>query len=291
MRVYYPRLSYLRYLPAVYQENPASREFLERFLSIFETVFSGLEATIERIPEVFDPEHTPKEFLDWLGQWLDLGIEEDWSPEVKRRLINSASSLYQKKGRPDGLVEFIEIVTGKRPFVRESFETQRPLILGDGSRLGRDTRIFRHPTKDLPRDQWTVLGVSSRLGSARIRSTTQIPIDPFRAAANHFTLLLDLSPREFQRHERGLHRIIRENSPAHVAYDIRLVSGAGLGSNMVLGVNFKVEDPQPFYIGHSSLGRSILSGFSYGPELGIDTTIAGRECGSSNASDVCYGEQ
>ena len=291
MHVYYPRLSYLRYLPAVYQEDRSSREFLQRFLSMFETVFSGLETTIERIPEVLDPERTPKEFLDRLAQWLDLGVEEDWPTEVKRKLIQSAVSLYQKKGRPDGLVQFIEIVTGKRPVIRESFETERPLILGDGRRLGRDTRIFRRPMKDLPSDQRTVLGVSSKLGTTRIRSTTQIPINPFRAAANHFTLLLDLSSREFRRHERGLHRIIRENSPAHVAYDIRLVSGAGLGPNMVLGVNSRVEDPQPFYIGHSSLGRSILSGFSYGPEVGVDAVVAGREWGSKNASDVCYGEQ
>ncbi|MGH9972166.1 MAG: phage tail protein [Pyrinomonadaceae bacterium] len=290
MRVYYPRLSYLRYLPAVYQEDPASREFLQRFLSMFETVFSGLEKTIERIPEVFDPEHTPKEFLDWLAQWLDLGIEEDWSPQVKKRLIRSAASLYQKKGRPDGLVEFIEIVTGKRPFIRESFEAERPFILGQGSGLGLDTRVFSRPTKDLSRDQRTVLGAAS-LGTSRISRTTQIPINPFRAAANHFTLLLDLSAQEFQRHERGLHRIIRENSPAHVGYDIRLVSGAGLGPNMVLGVNFRVEDPQPFYIGHSSLGRSVLSGFSYGPELGIDATLAGRDCGSRSASAFSYGEQ
>ena len=208
---------------------------------------------------------------------------------MKRQLINKAASLYQKKGTPDGLVEFIRIVTGKRPSVRESFESQRPLILGD-SRLGLSTRVFKRPTKEVSRDERTVLGLSS-LGTSRIRGTTQIPIDPFRAAANHFTLLLDLSPQEFQKHERGLHRIIRENSPAHVAYDIRLVSGAGLGPNMVVGINSRVEDPQPFYIGHSSLGRSILRGFSYGPELGIDAILAGRESGSESASDVCYGEQ
>src|SRR6185295_8950531 len=131
MRVYYPRLSYLRYLPAVYQEDPVSREFLQRFLAMFETVFSGLEATIEKLPEVFDPEHTPVEFLDWLAQWLDLGIEEDWSPEVKSTLIRRAASLYQKKGRPDGLAEFIEIVIGKRPRIQESFETERPFVLGE----------------------------------------------------------------------------------------------------------------------------------------------------------------
>jgi phage tail-like protein len=286
MRVYYPRLSYLRYLPAVYQEDPTSREFLQRFLAIFETVASGLESTIERLPEVFNPERTPKEFLNWLAQWLDLGIEEDWSPDVKKRLISEASSLYQKKGRPDGLAEFIEIVTGKRPIIRESFVTERPLILGTTSQLTRGIRIFDRPTTDLPTDQRTVLN-SSSLGKSRLRESGKVAVDPFRAAANNFTLLLDLSPQEFRRHERGLHRIIRENTPAHVGYNIRLVSGTGLGPNMVLGVNLKVEDRQPFHIGHSSLGRSILSGFSYGPELGIDSTLAGQDCGSA----FCYGEQ
>jgi phage tail-like protein len=290
MRVYYPRLSYLRYLPRVYQEDPASREFLQRYLSIFETVFNGLEATIERIPEVFDPERTPKEFLDWLAQWLDLGIEEDWPAEVKSRLIQQAASLYQNKGRPDGLADFIEIVVGSRPVILESFETRRPFILGERVGLGMDTRVFRRPMIKLPRDQRTVLG-SSSLGASRIRAITQIPINPFRAAANHFTLLLDLSAQEFQRHERGLNRIIRENSPAHVAYDIRLVSGTGLGSNMTLGVNSRAEDPQPLHLGHSILGRSILSGFSYGPEIGIKATLAGRACGSKGASEFSYGEQ
>lgn len=291
MRVYYPRLSYLRYLPAVYQEDPASREFLQRFLSMFETVFSGLEATVERIPEVFDPEHTPKEFLDWLAQWLDLGIEEEWSPAVKSKLISRAASLYQKKGRPDGLAEFIEIVTNKRPLIQESFETERPFVLGESANLGFGTRVFRRPMAELPRDQRTILGSASILGTTRIRVNTQVPMNPFRAAAHHFTLLLDLSPQEFQRHERGLHRIIRENSPAHVGYDIRLVSGAGLGSDMALEVNSRVEDPQPLYLGHSTLGRSVLSGSRYGPELGIDAMLAGDACGSKGAAAFFYGEQ
>jgi phage tail-like protein len=286
MRVYYPRMSYLRYLPAVYQEDPVSREFLQRFLSMFETVLTGLEATIERIPEVFDPELTPKEFLDWLAQWLDLGIEEEWSPAVKSKLIRRAASLYQKKGRPDGLAEFIEIVIGKRPIIQESFQTERPFVLGEGTILGFGTRIFRRPMAELPGDQRTILGSASILGTTQIRVNTQVPINPFRGAAHHFTLLLDLSPQEFQRYERGLHRIIRENSPAHVGYDIRLVSGAGLGSNMALGVNSRVEDPQPLYLGHSALGRSVLSGFRYGPELGIDATLAGPACGSNSAAAV-----
>jgi phage tail-like protein len=290
MRVYYPRLSYLRYLPDCYQENEVSKEFLERFLSLFETLFSGLEATIETIPEVFDPELTPGEFLDWLAQWLDLGIEEDWKPEVKRKLISNASSLYQKKGTPAALKDFIEIVTGRRPFIRESFQVERPFILGEGRRLGNETFVFQQPVKSVAQGQRIVLGSSAILGRSLISNSATVPIDPFRAAAHHFTVLLDLSPPEFQRHERGLHRIIRENSPAHAGYDIRLVSDAGLGPNLMLGINFRVQDPQPLHLGHSSLGRSVLSRFRYGPEVGIDTLVNGSSCGSTDAA-FFYGEQ
>ena len=287
MRVYYPRLSYLRYLPAVYQEDPASREFLERFLSIFETVFTGLESTIERISDVFDPETTPKEFLDWLAQWLDLGLEEEWPADVKRRLIGQASSLYRRKGRPDALADFIEIVTSRRPSIRESFDVERPFILGNTT-IGFETRIFNRPTEDLPREQRTLLG-SSVLGKSQIRESARVPLDPFRAAAHHFTVAIDLSPQEFRRHERGLHRIIREQSPAHVSYDIRLVSGVGVGSDMVLGINSRVEDPQPLLLGHSNLGRSILTGYSYGPEIGVDAILSGPVCEAKTA--LSHGEQ
>jgi phage tail-like protein len=290
MRVYYPRLSYLRYLPAVYQQDPASRDFLERFLSIFETVFSGLDRKIDRLPEVFDAERTPREFLDWLAQWLDLGIEEDWSPAVKRALIQNAASLYRKKGTPGGLEEFLHLVTGKTAVIRESFESDRPFVLGDGAYLGVTTPIRRQPTEDLPQDQRTILG-NSLLGITRIRPETQIPVNPFRATAHRYTLFLDLSPQEFQVHQRSLARIAREYSPAHVHYDMQLISGAGLGFGAFVGVNCRVQDPQPLRLGHSILGRATCGRkVWHGPELGIDTTLAGPDCGS-NELEHSYGEQ
>ena len=45
IKAYYPRKSYLRYLPAVYQENNKDQDLLVRFLSIFETFFMDLERT------------------------------------------------------------------------------------------------------------------------------------------------------------------------------------------------------------------------------------------------------
>jgi hypothetical protein len=59
---------------------------------------------------------------------------------------------------------------------------------------------------------------------------------------------------------------------------------------MVIGINFRVQDPQPLYLGHSSLGRSILSRFFYGPELGVDALVASAACGSNDVASS-YGEQ
>jgi phage tail-like protein len=290
IRVYYPRLSYLRYLPAVYQQDKVSRELLERFLSTFETIFSGLEATIERIPEVFDPDLTPGEFLDWLAQWLDVVIEEDWPVDVKRRLIQRASQLYERKGTPGGLADFIEVVTGTRPIIRESFETERPFILGNQVFLGVDSRVTRPPMAEAGRDQRTVLGHASVLGTTSIRATTQVPVDPFRAAAHRFVVLLDLPPHRFRRYERGLHRIIRESAPAHVSYDIHLVSRA-LGGQTMLGINLKVADPQPLLLGYSALGGSICARrVWYGPQVGMDAMQAGPPHEANSAVALLDGE-
>jgi phage tail-like protein len=291
LRVYYPRLSYLRYLPAVYQEDKPSREFLERFLSLFETVLSGLEATVEKVPETFSPERTPSEFLEWLGQWLDIALEEDWSAGVKRRLIGEAARLYERKGTPAGLADFIEIVTGRRPLIRESFATERPSVLGADLRLGANSRLMAQPVEDRPPTQQTRLGRSSILGTSHIRADATLPRNAFRATAHAFTVVLNLSPQQFRRHARGLHRVIREQSPAHAAYHLRVAAGAGLGSETVVGISCDVENPQPLHLGYSALGRSMCRrNVSYGPELGVDATLVGRADGPGSESLPCCGE-
>jgi phage tail-like protein len=283
MRVYYPRLSYLRYLPAAYQEDKVSREFLERFLSLFETAFGSLETIIDAVPDLFDASRTPAPFLDWLAQWLALAVEEDWPAAVKRELIARASELYGRKGTPGGLSEFIRILTGRSPVIRESFRTEQPSVLGGSAYLGSGTRLVERPSEDLPVHRRTRLGSGSILGATEIRRETTRPLNPFAASAHRFTVVLDMPPQQFRRHARGLHRVIREQSPAHAAYDIRLVSGTVVGSDGVVGF-VQVENPMPFRLGHSTLGRAIcLRRFCYGPELGIDATLAGPNPTSTSA--------
>ena len=97
MTVYYPRISYLRYLPAIYQENPLSKDFLERFLSIFESLFNDVETEICHVFEYFDPNTAPQDFLTWLASWLNFALEEDW-PQGKNSI--------RFKGSPSMYLEF-----------------------------------------------------------------------------------------------------------------------------------------------------------------------------------------
>jgi phage tail-like protein len=124
IRVYFPRLSYLRYLPAVYQEDERSRDFLERFLSLFETFFAGLEWQIAHLSRYLDADAVSGDFLRWLASWLAISQEENWSEEKLRVLIKRAPILYKKHGTRAGIAEIIEICTGDSPFIVEQFQLQ-----------------------------------------------------------------------------------------------------------------------------------------------------------------------
>lgn len=113
-RAYFPRQSYLRYLPSIYREDEASAAFLERFLSIFESVFVDLEEEIEAAVQYLDPDGVPAESLPWLGSWLALSADETWPPEAHRELIRRAPDLFRYRGTGAGLLAMTRIFLGDR---------------------------------------------------------------------------------------------------------------------------------------------------------------------------------
>jgi len=122
IRVDFPRQSYLNYLPSVYQENEQSRDFLERFLSLFRTFYSANEHQIFHLEKYFDADVVSGDFLRWLGSWLAVAADENWAEKKVRRLIKKAPRLYKKRGTRGGIQEIIEIYTGEKPFVIEQFQ-------------------------------------------------------------------------------------------------------------------------------------------------------------------------
>jgi len=122
VRIYFPRMSLLSYLPAVYQYYEDSRDFLERFLSLPGTLLQEMEEQIDRLDRLFDPEVVPGPFLSWLAGWLGISADENWSQEQLRRLLINAPQLHRNRGTRQGMEDMIAIYTGEKPIIVEYFQ-------------------------------------------------------------------------------------------------------------------------------------------------------------------------
>lgn len=122
IRLYYPRMSFLSYLPAVYQEDAVSRDFLERFLSVFSTIHDEMEENIDNISQYFDPDFAQGEYLKWLSTWLAISSDDRWSQETLRQLLKRAPEIYKMRGTRRAIEDMIEIYTGAKPKIVEYFE-------------------------------------------------------------------------------------------------------------------------------------------------------------------------
>jgi phage tail-like protein len=252
-RIYYPRRSYLRYLPPVYREDPVSAAFLERFLSLFETIFQGLEQEINQLHRYFDPELAPGEFLPWLASWVNLSVEEDLPVDRVRRLIRRSPDLYGRKGTPAALLEFLEIYTGRPVSLTEHARGLKPLVLGSEEfRLGRKMVLLGSGIKGFQ------VGDTSVVGYSALRDRVRDPDEPFLPVLRRFTVTVAMDRDEFNRRAATLRRILDEQKPAHTACTIRLMADQNAVGSAILGVGASVTGTQPYQIGITPLG----SGFA-----------------------------
>lgn len=114
LRAWNPRFSYLReYLPAIYRDDEASADFLERFLANFEGQFTALEDRIVASTALFDVRTAPDATLDWLASWLGLVLDPAVSPARKRLLIRFAVPLFAYRGTTQGVRLAAELVLAR----------------------------------------------------------------------------------------------------------------------------------------------------------------------------------
>lgn len=235
-RVYFERNSYLRYLPAIYQEDAAGRDFLERFLSIFESMSLDVEQEIEGVAKYFDPRAVNAEFLEWLGTWLAVLRDHNWPEEKRRELLGRAFRLYALRGTTRGLRQMIELFTGGATAVVEHHRLLTPLTLGATSTLGVSTVVGKTSARRL------VLEESSRIGGFALIEADEPPERPFEAGAFDFTVIADTSRLQGDAQLAALRRLVEEEKPAHTRAFLRVGGGAmKLGGGAVLQVDTKLS--------------------------------------------------
>jgi phage tail-like protein len=95
-------------LPALFQEDG----FTQRFMSAFDTALAPVFATLDNLPAYLDPWLAPSDFLEWLGSWFGLALDDTWSVDRRRAVLANAFEFYRMRGTARGLKAQVETLTG-----------------------------------------------------------------------------------------------------------------------------------------------------------------------------------
>lgn len=118
----------LNYLPDIYSETrgESNTNFLDGFLRVLETIWAPLDRQLDQMYAYFEPALTPRDFLAWLGTWVDLVLDENWSLARRRLLVARAAELYRRRGTASALRDYLETYTGIQPEILEDGEAENP---------------------------------------------------------------------------------------------------------------------------------------------------------------------
>ena len=123
--IYFPKETWINYLPEIYSQDLDNDSFLERYLSIFQTLYDELGRKIDTFPLLLDANAADLPMLCQLAGWLGIGCIGLWNEEQLRYLVANAHSLYRKRGTREGICAFIKLYTGEEPFIAEQHQIER----------------------------------------------------------------------------------------------------------------------------------------------------------------------
>lgn len=132
--------SYLRYLPALYQEDP----FLGRFLRIFEDILSPVQASVDVLPQQFDPRLASPPMLAFLAGWVHTRRPAGIPEERWRALVGEAVWLHRWRGTKRGLRRALELVLGTKVLIADCTEG---MAVGPDASLGRNTALLERKAR------------------------------------------------------------------------------------------------------------------------------------------------
>lgn len=181
---------YLKYLPAIYEQD----DLMGRLLMLFESFLAPIEQQIDNEHYYFDPRLTPTGMLHWLASWLDLSLDERWPEAKQRQLIRWAIALHRSRGTKWGLLKYLEIFTGQKAKIIEQRASN--FILGSEARLGQGIALGRS-------NQPHTFSVTLRLPP--IEADTQ-----------------QEQERQERLRRRTIESIINMQKPAHTVYTLNL---------------------------------------------------------------------
>jgi len=272
--VSYDHETYLRYLPAIYQNDEVGRTFLIKALSLFESFFDEGEKKIRDLPMLFDPYAAPREFLPWLAGWLALDLDENWSDELTRRTIAEAFATYGWRGTAKGLRQSLETYAGIRTHIIEPIIHLHVWSLGETSTLGFDTMLASAHA------QGAVVGTTATLDQSHLITNEEFGAPLFEAVAHQFVVAVYPDAVRSPERMAEVKAIIERHKPAHTDYHLCVIRPAmRVGFQSTVGIDTLVGGPEPATpLGESSAGGLVPTGISRaglgeGTQVGINMQL------------------
>ncbi len=264
IRVYYPRSSSLKYLPPVYSADAVGADFLDRFLSIFDTMSGSIADRVTYIARFFDPRSAPAnpqnvggtDFLSYLGSWIGMTLQYDWPVQRRRELVRQAHRLYALQGTAAGVKLAVELYTGVKPTILELFRMRRWLIV-DQSTLGNCSTVFGSDV--MHRLQ---IGANSNIGNFRLIDWGNPNLDMFNEYANQFLVVVPRWQGATDADLQNLKQIVQMAQPAHTQATIQWAEPRfRIGIQSFVGVDTIVgKYPLGVVEGQGSLGYDTVLG-------------------------------
>jgi phage tail-like protein len=283
VEIFFPRQSYLQYLPAVFQDDDESRLFLDRFLSIFQTTFDNVDNFLDNLWQVFDPLITPDKAFPWLAAWLALPIDPTMKLSTQRQLLKSAFSTYLVRGTAQGLEQLIQDYTGIDNIrILEHFKLRNWTFLRVSGDLNESARLWSR--NFYARLQ---IGVQSTVGEFRLTNQPAPASEPYDWGANQFTVLFPANPYTVTDTATAIQTVLDREKPAHTqAFLSPIYPRLRVGIQATLGVDAYVGKANAMILGklatlnydavltRSQSARDIQAlGLSVYPRLGEDARI------------------
>lgn len=119
MCLYFPKETWMRFLPGIYSRHQDPGEFTDRFLSIFQSMHEDRERDISGSAGMLHPASADRRLLEELAGWYDLKDLYLWTDAKLRALVMNAPELTKKRGTVAGLKKYLQLYLGEEPAVDE----------------------------------------------------------------------------------------------------------------------------------------------------------------------------
>jgi phage tail-like protein len=221
IRVDYGHDTYLSLLPAIYGKDASRRDFLQRFLSLHESVLGGLEGVIDDLPLLFDPSAAPHgefpSWLSWLAGWLAFDLNETWSEAETRQNLAQAFQLYGQRGTVEGLRRYLKLNAGVEARIEEPGLQAALWSLGETSTLGFTTMLA--PAQP----QGAVVGTSATLGQSHLTRGDDFGAALFEDVAHRFCVQVYCAELTRPGALADVQAVIEREKPAHTTYHLCVI--------------------------------------------------------------------